>query len=122
MVKMTEMGGGVTLARQLQGDGGPVTLVNKFEVAAEDADRFLSAWAADAAYFKRQPGYISTQLHRGIAGSGLFLNVAIWESIDHFRRAFASPEFRAALARYPDGAVASPHLFERVAVPDICVA
>jgi hypothetical protein len=32
------------------------------------------------------------------------------------------PEFRGRLARYPASAVASPHLFEKVAVPGICVA
>jgi hypothetical protein len=37
---------------------------------------------------KRQPGFISAQLHRGIAGS----------------------------------VVARPHLFEKVAVPGICIA
>jgi len=58
----------------------------------------------------------------GIAGSGVFLNVAVWESVAHFRRAFTAPEFRAKLDRYPAGAVASPHLFRKVAVPNICVA
>ncbi|HEX4080460.1 MAG TPA: hypothetical protein VHX61_16480 [Rhizomicrobium sp.] len=33
-----------------------------------------------------------------------------------------NPEFRAKLATYPASAVASPHLFQKVTVPDICVA
>ncbi len=33
-----------------------------------------------------------------------------------------NPEFRAKLSAYPASAVASPHLFQKVAVPDICVA
>jgi len=89
---------------------------------AKEVDQFLAAWVDDASYFKRQPGYISTQLHRGIAGSCVFLNVAVWESVDHFRCAFANPEFRAKLGQYPTSAVASPHLFRKVAVPDVCVA
>ncbi|HEU0200815.1 MAG TPA: antibiotic biosynthesis monooxygenase [Burkholderiaceae bacterium] len=40
---------------------------------------------------KRQPGNISTQLHRGVAGSCVFLNYAAWESVDHFRAAFTHP-------------------------------
>ncbi len=80
------------------------------------------AWAEDAAFFKRQPGFISTQLHRGIGGSCVFVNYAVWESVAHFRQALGRPEFQEALKSYPPSAVGSPHLFEKVAVPDICVA
>ena len=121
MPKFIEMDGAVTLADQLKDEGGAVVLVNTFVVPPEDADRFLTAWAADAAIMKRQPGFISTQLHRGIAGSGAFLNYAVWESVAHFRAAFMNPEFRARLAEYPESATASPHLFRPVAVPGICV-
>ena len=71
---------------------------------------------------KKQPGYISTQLHRGIAGSCVFLNYAVWELVDYFRAAFTNPEFRGALAEYPSSVVASPHLFEKVAVPNLCTS
>ena len=39
-----------------------------------------------------------------------------------FRAAFTHPEFSAKLSAYPSSAVASPHLFQKVAVPGICVA
>jgi hypothetical protein len=58
----------------------------------------------------------------GIAGSGVFLNYAVWESTVHFKRAFTNPEFDAKLARYPGSAVVSPHLFRKVSVPGICGA
>jgi heme-degrading monooxygenase HmoA len=112
----------VTLTHQLEDTGGPVLLVNKFDVAANEVDQFLSAWADDARDFKRKPGCISSQLHRGIAGSCVFLNVAVWETVEHFRHAFANPEFRDKLSHYPSSAVASPHLFRKVAVSDVCVA
>ena len=57
-----------------------------------------------------------------IAGSGIFLNYAVWESVAHVRSAFANPEFRARLSDYPESATVSPHLFRKVAVPGICVA
>jgi heme-degrading monooxygenase HmoA len=85
-------------------------------------EQFLTAWAADAAYFKGQPSFISTQLHRGIAGSWVFLNDAVWESTEHFRRAFTNPDFQAKLGQYPSSAAGSPHLFSKVAVPGIGVA
>jgi hypothetical protein len=55
---------------------GPVILINKFSVNPKDLDQFLKAWAAEAGKFKEQPGFISTQLHRGIGGSGTFVNYA----------------------------------------------
>jgi heme-degrading monooxygenase HmoA len=122
MPNFIEMDQTVTLADQLKDQGGAVVLVNTFVVPPEDADRLLAAWAADAAIMKRQPGFISTQLHRGVAGSGAFLNYAVWESVAHFRAAFMNPEFRARLGDYPESTSASPHLFRRVAVPGICVA
>jgi hypothetical protein len=66
---------------------------------------------------KRRPGFISTQLHQGIAGSGAFLNYAVWESVEHFRRAFENPEFHAKLGHYPPSAVALPHLFRKAQLP-----
>lgn len=122
MTHMTEMDRQVTLADQLQDTGGPVVLINKFEVAPADAEQFVAAWAADAVFFKGQRGFISAQLHRGIAGSGVFVNYAVWESADYFRRASSQPEFRDNLAHYPASVVASPHLFRKVAVPGICIA
>jgi heme-degrading monooxygenase HmoA len=112
----------VPLAAQLADEGGPVILINTLVVPPEDADKLLEAWANDAALMKRQPGFISTQLHRGIAGSSTFLNYAVWQSTAHFRAAFSNPEFRAQLGAYPDSATASPHLFRKVEVPGICVA
>jgi len=57
---------------------------------------------------------------RAIGGSNLFLNYAVWESVAHFRAAFSHSEFKQALEKYPSSVVASPHLFSRVAVPNLC--
>ena len=122
MPKFVEMDHAVTLADQLNSEEGPVILINTFGVALEDTDRFMASWSADSVIMKSQPGFISTQLHRGIAGSGTFLNYAVWQSVAHFRAAFANPEFRARLANYPESATVSPHLFNKIEVPGICVA
>ncbi len=123
MPKFIEMDASVRLADQLADDDGhPVTLINTFVVPPEDADALLEVWARDAEVMKRQPGFVSAQLHRGIAGSGVFLNYAVWQSVGYFRAAFAHPEFRARLGDYPDSASISPHLFRKVAVPGLCVA
>jgi len=112
----------VTYVQQLQEEAGPVILFNQFNLAPEETGRFLEAWADDAAFMKQQPGFISTQLHQGTAGSTTLINVAVWESARALGRAYSSPEFQARVARYPDSAVAAPHVFTKVAVPGICVA
>jgi len=101
---------------------GPLVLVNKFTVAPEDREALIAAWTDDATFFKQQPGFISAQLHRGLGDSNVFLNYAVWESLDRFRAAFRHPDFRDRLTRYPASTVASPHLFERLAVPGICLS
>jgi len=112
----------VTYMQQLQHYDGPVVLINQFNLAPGDAEQFPALWADDAAFMKQQPGFISTQLHRGTAGSTTFINVAVWESARALGRAFGSPEFQARAARYPDSTVAVPHVFTKVAVPGICTA
>lgn len=121
-MELHEMDERTTYFQQLQQDAGPVVLINQFNVAPDDVEQFLDVWADDAAFMKRQPGFISTQLHRGIAGSTTFVNVAVWESAMALGEAFRSPEFQQRAARYPEAAVAAPHVFERVAVRGICVA
>ena len=108
--------------RQISVDASPVVLVNVFTLGAADGASFLKVWQDDAAFMKRQPGFISTQLHRAIGDSPTYLNYAVWQSTADFRAAFTHPEFRAKLSAYPSSAVASPHLFQKVAVSGICVA
>ena len=112
----------VSIEEQLQSTAAPVVLVNLFTVAEADIPALLSAWEKDANWMKRQPGFISTQLHRAIGGSCVLLNYAVWESVDRFRAAFTHPDFVSALTAYPSSAIAQPHLFSRVAVPNLCVA
>jgi heme-degrading monooxygenase HmoA len=122
IVQLREMDQQISYMEQLQEDRGPVVLINQFNIAANDVGRFLEVWTEDAAFMKRQPGFISTQLHRGIAGSTTFMNVAVWESARALGEAFSSPDFQEHVGRYPQSAIAAPHVFEKIAVPGICVA
>ncbi len=108
--------------RQIALEASPVVLVNIFTLDKADEQAFLRTWQDDALFMKRQPGFISTQLHRAIGESPTYFNYAVWESTAAFRAAFTHPEFRAKLTTYPSSAVASPHLFQKVAIPSICVA
>jgi heme-degrading monooxygenase HmoA len=122
MLRFVEMDERATLSSQMEEQVAPVILINQFTVEPDEADQLVTAWAADAAWMKHQPGFISTQLHRGIGGSRVFINYAVWESTEHFKRALTNPEFRSKLGHYPPSTEASPHLFRKVAVPGICVA
>jgi heme-degrading monooxygenase HmoA len=108
--------------KQLTIETAPVVLMNIFTLDKADEQTFLDAWQVDAAYMKQQPGFISTQLHRAIGENPTYLNYAVWESTATFRAAFSNPAFRTKLAEYPSSITVSPHLFEKVAVPGICVA
>jgi heme-degrading monooxygenase HmoA len=57
---------------------GPIVFFNIFNVAPEEVAAFLDAWRTDGEFMQRQPGYVSTQPHRGVAGSTTFINVAAW--------------------------------------------
>lgn len=78
MAKFLEMDERVGIFAQMEEDVGPVLLINKFSVSPEEFDLFIDGWAVEAKKFKEQPGFISTQLHRGIGGSSTFVNYAVY--------------------------------------------
>lgn len=120
MVNFEELNSIVTLADQMRVDDGPITLLNLFTVDADEEDELVAAWTRDADFMKIQPGYISTQLHKGLAGSTTYMNYAVWEDVASFRNAFLNPEFQRLLTEYPKSAVARPHLFNKMAVKNHC--
>jgi heme-degrading monooxygenase HmoA len=122
MPQMRPLDPAFPIDRQIGIDAGPVVLVNVFTLDPADEETFLKVWQDDADFMKRQPGFISTQLHRAIGESPTYLNYAVWQTTADFRAAFLHPEFRSKLSAYPSSAAASPHLFQKVAVPGICVA
>ena len=99
----------------------PTILINVFDVDPKDHEAFKKAWAEDAAFFARQPGYISTQLHQGIGDSRMFVNYAVFENTAAFAATNKQPEFGPLRGVYPDSATAHPHLFKRLHIPLICV-
>jgi heme-degrading monooxygenase HmoA len=121
MVQLKPLDENVPIFQQINAEVSPVVLLNTFQVAESEVPALLRAWENDANWMKKRPGFISTQLHRGIAGSTVFMNYAVWESVAHFRAAFNHPDFKKAMEHYPSSAVASPHLFTRLTVPNLCV-
>jgi quinol monooxygenase YgiN len=121
MINFVEMDEKVTFSKQMDENVGPVIQINKFSVNPEEIDQFLKWFSTTAEIMRQQPGFISTQLHRGIAGSSIFPNYEVWESAEHFKRAVNSPNFQSSLANFPASAVMSPHIYRKIAVSGICV-
>lgn len=113
----------VSLADQMQSnEDGSIVLINVFTIDMADEEALVAAWKHDADFMREQPGYISTQMHKAVGGSGTFVNYAIWESVESFRNAFSNPEFQKRISQYPESAIAAPHLFKKLAVKGHCVA
>ena len=74
-----------------------VVLINPFEVPADVPDeQFLAGWERAADLLKSRPGFIGSRLHRSLSPDARFrfINVAEWESPQHFMAAVQTPEFK----------------------------
>jgi heme-degrading monooxygenase HmoA len=119
--KFVQMDPNVSFDKQIANNVAPVVLLSTFLVKHEHVEEFLAGFRKQFAIMRKRPGLISAQLHRGIAGSCQFMNYVIWESTDAFKHGFESAEFQAQLNQYPPGTEASAFMFQRVAVPGMCL-
>lgn len=77
-----------------------VVLMNPFQIEANQQEVFLKRWNDVASYMKRQPGFVSAQLHKELDGSRWF-NYAEWRSAKDFQNAVQSEEFRKLTKDFP---------------------
>jgi heme oxygenase (mycobilin-producing) len=77
-----------------------VVLINAFEVPDGQEERFLADWQHAAEWMRQQPGFVSSRLHQSLDPDAEFryVNVAEWESADHFRKAATSAEFQQRIS------------------------
>lgn len=78
-----------------------VVLMNSFQVKSDRADTFLTRWKSIAEYMKRQPGFISANLHRGVQNETSWFNYAEWETADAFNKAVQKDEFKKLSENFP---------------------
>jgi Rad3-related DNA helicase len=71
--KIIDLDDRITFKQQLERNVGPVVLMSAFLVPPDQVDNFLEGFKKQFAIMRKQPGLISAQLHRGIAGSSLFM-------------------------------------------------
>src|SRR6478735_7182820 len=82
-------------------DSGPITLINIFEIGADDVDQFLREWEERAEFLGRQPGFRSLRLHRAVNPDSRFqlVNVAEWDSAEALQAATAQDFFQQSAQR-----------------------
>ena len=79
-----------------------VILINPFQVPEGKEDECLAFWEKAAEFIRRQPGFISTRLHKAVSSEARFhfINVAEWESAEHFQSVIESEAFKTLTAPY----------------------
>jgi heme-degrading monooxygenase HmoA len=92
-----------------------VILINPFEVPAGQEEEFLTQWREAAEHLGHAPGFVSTRLHESLDPKAKFrfINVAEWESPQHFQAAMRSETFQQISRKM--AFVASPALYRVVA-------
>jgi heme-degrading monooxygenase HmoA len=90
-----------------------VTLINLFEVPADQVDEFIAGWHERAEFMRTQPGFQEYRFYRTLSADSRFqlINIARWDSQQALRAATATPQFQAelqALNNNPDLNV-TPH-------------
>ncbi|AHH15470.1 putative monooxygenase [Nocardia nova SH22a] len=81
-------------------DDEPITLINVFEVPADQVDELIEDWRERARIMSTKPGFRDFRLHRAVSGDSRFqlVNVARWDSAQALRAAVSDPEFRTRRA------------------------
>jgi heme-degrading monooxygenase HmoA len=93
-----------------------VILINPFDVPEGKEEEALAFWELGADFMRKQPGFLSTQLHKAVVPWAHFklINVAEWESIEHFNAAGNSSEFKDLTEPYKELFPHYPGLYEVV--------
>ncbi|MFA0477484.1 antibiotic biosynthesis monooxygenase [Vibrio splendidus] len=91
----------------------PVVLINTFSVELSHEAATLTYWEDARDVLVKQPGYISTKLHRSLSSDATyrFINVAEWESKKHFHDAIQAMRKELPPLKI-EGVSADPNLYE----------
>ena len=91
-----------------------VIVINPFEVPSGKEEKALELWDKFAEYFRAQPGYVSSKLHRAISPDSRFHLVTLseWESAEHFQTALTSDELKKLIESSTDVPPSYPGVYE----------
>ncbi len=88
------------------------TLINCFEVAPDQDERFMALWTQADDLLRARGGYRTTRLHKALSPQARFryVNVAELHSVQTWQSIVSSPEF-GAIARQMSQFQPSPGLY-----------
>jgi heme-degrading monooxygenase HmoA len=97
----------------MDGNTGPVVLINLFQVPTGADEQFIAGWERARDFLADQDGYHSTELHQSLGADAefRFVNVAEWASPVAFQTATAQADFPGRDMPFP----AHPGLYQVVA-------
>lgn len=79
-----------------------VSFINAMRVPEQDVDYFERMWREGAEYVEKQPGFISTSLHKTVALNDEFqyYTVAVWRTPADLRNATSTAWWKAFTDRF----------------------
>ena len=91
-----------------------IIVINPFEVSEGNEEQAIGMWDKFAAYFRKQPGYVSAKLHRAVNPDARFhlVTIAEWKSPDHFMAALNNKELNSIVDSATDHSPNYPGLYE----------
>jgi len=92
-------------------DTEPITLINVFEISADDIEPFLHDWRERAEFMSKQPGFRSLRLHRALNADTRFqvVNVAEWDSAEALQAATSQAFFQQSAQRSMEQFMVAAH-------------
>ncbi len=101
--------------------GGHIIVINPLLVAKGREQDALAEYWKYSEYFGKQPGYVSSKIHRAINPEAKFylVNIAVWKSAAHFQAALNSLELKKMVdVSTASGAlIPNPGLYEVIQAP-----
>ncbi|GAC1393846.1 MAG: hypothetical protein NVS4B11_20310 [Ktedonobacteraceae bacterium] len=85
------------------------------DVVVDQEEAFLKGWHEAVAHLRQAPGFLSARLHKSLDPQVKFrfVNVAEWESPQHFQATMSSEAFQQS--RGNDACTAFPALYQVIA-------
>ena len=91
-----------------------ILVINPIVVPEGKEAKALEIWDSYAVYFRKQPGYIGTKLHKSIDPKAKFhyINVATWKTADDFMKALNSEEIKKIGNGFPKDMPHFPSMYQ----------
>lgn len=93
---------------------GPVLVVSRFRVPAEDVDGFRSGLEAARAALAQRPGYLAGTIGRNVDEPDLWVLTTSWEHVGAYRRALSAYDVKLHAVPLLSRALDEPSAYEVV--------